>query len=215
MVTRSDEASSAMITYGVKLGVSMTVTKYFLTNYFLVAMPTLTDPYFNRSVVYICEHNEKGAVGIVVNQPLPPFKVNLSEILQVILGNKSQLPAPTDFPILCGGPIHPERGFVIHAPSEEKWQSSLKMNSEICVTTSKDILQAIAKRKGPKRFIFSLGYASWVAGQIEQEIINNFWLTVPANPKILFDVPFNERWLEAMNYLGADVNKLVYSGGHA
>ncbi len=192
----------------------MAETKHFLANYFLVAMPTLTDPYFNRSVVYICEHNEKGAVGIVVNLPLQS-KVNLSEILQAIVGSKSELPVRTDFPILCGGPIHPERGFVIHASGEQQWQSSLKMNSEICVTTSKDILQAIAKQQGPKRFIFSLGYASWVAGQIEQEIINNFWLTVPANAKILFDVPFNKRWLEAMNYLGADVNKLVYSGGHA
>ena len=190
-------------------------TKHFLTNYFLVAMPALTDPYFNRSVVYICEHNEQGAVGIVVNQPLKSFKVNLSEILQTIVGSKNELPAPKDFPILCGGPIHPERGFVIHAPGGEKWQSSLNMNSEICVTTSKDILQAIAKQQGPKRFIFSLGYANWVAGQIEQEIINNFWLTVPASAKILFDVPFNKRWLEAMNNLGVDVNKLVYSGGHA
>lgn len=192
----------------------MVETNHFLTNHFLVAMPTLTDPYFNRSVVYICEHNEKGAIGIVVNQPLQSFKANLSEILQAIVGNKNELPAATDFPILCGGPIHPGRGFVIHAPGG-KWQSSLKMNSEICVTTSKDILQAIAKQQGPKRFIFSLGYANWVAGQIEQEIINNFWLTVPANAKILFDVPFNKRWLEAMNTLGVDVNKLVYSGGHA
>lgn len=192
----------------------MIETNHSLTNHFLVAMPILTDPYFNRSVVYICEHNEKGAVGIIVNQPLQSFRVNLSEILQAIVGSKSELPPSTDFPILCGGPIHPERGFVIHAPGGE-WQSSLKMNSEICVTTSKDILQAIAKQQGPDKFIFSLGYANWVAGQIEQEIINNFWLTVPANPAILFDVPFNKRWLKAINSLGVDIDKLVYSGGHA
>jgi putative transcriptional regulator len=186
----------------------------FLTNHFLVAMPALTDPYFNRSVVYICEHNEKGAVGIVINQLLQSFRLNISEILQAMVGSENKLSLPADFPILCGGPLHPERGFVIHAPCG-KWQSSLKMSSEICVTTSKDILQAIAKQQGPSRFIFSLGYANWVAGQIEQEIINNFWLTVPANASILFDVPFNKRWLESMNYLGVDVNKLVYSGGHA
>jgi putative transcriptional regulator len=185
---------------------------YLLTNHFLVAMPTLTDPYFNRSVVYICEHNEKGAVGIVVNQPLQAFKVNLSEILRTIVGSKVE--SSTEFPILCGGPIHPERGFVIHAPSGE-WQSSLKMNSEICVTTSKDILQAIARQQGPNKFIFSLGYANWTAGQIEQEIVNNFWLTVPANPNILFDVPVDKRWLEAMHSIGVDINKLVYNGGHA
>ena len=192
----------------------MTETNHFLTNYFLVAMPILTDPYFNRSVVYICEHNEKGAVGIVINHPLQSFRVNLSKILQAILGSAVKAIVPTDFPIFCGGPIHPEHGFVIHVPGGE-WQSSLKMNSEICVTTSKDILQAIAKQQGPNKFIFSLGYASWVAGQIEQEIINNFWLAVPATPAILFDVPFSKRWLEAINSIGIYINKLVYSGGHA
>jgi putative transcriptional regulator len=195
----------------------MIETTHYFTNYFLVAMPILTDVYFNRSVVYICEHSEKGAVGIVINQPLPSLRVNLSEILQdIAAGNKAEPNETigTDFPILCGGPVHPERGFVIHAPVGE-WQSSLKMSSEISVTTSKDILLAIAKQRGPDKFIFSLGYANWVAGQIEQEIVNNFWLTLPASPNILFDVPFEQRWLKAMNYLGVDVTKLAYMGGHA
>ena len=167
----------------------------YFTNYFLVAMPILTDAYFNRSVVYICEHTEKGAVGIVINQPLQSLRVNLSEILQEITESNLELTKTTagaDFPILCGGPVHPERGFVIHAPSGA-WQSSLKMNSEISVTTSKDILLAIAKQQGPDKFIFSLGYANWIAGQMEQEIVNNFWLTLPANPNILFDIPFEQR----------------------
>ncbi len=189
--------------------------RYFLTNHFLVAMPTLMDLYFNRSVVYICEHNEKGAVGIVVNQPLQSFKLNFSEIMQTIVGSAGERLLSAEFPILCGGPSHPERGFVIHAPGGE-WQSSLKMNSEICVTTSRDILQAIAKRQGPDKFIFSLGYANWGAGQLEKEIINNFWLTaMPANPTILFDIPFNKRWSETISSVGVDVNKLVYSSGHA
>jgi len=192
----------------------MVETNYCLTNHFLVAMPILTDPYFNRSVVYICEHNDKGAVGIVINHPLKAFKINLSEILQAIIGNTTKAAASMDFPIFCGGPIHPAHGFVIHAPSGE-WQSSLKMNSEICVTTSKDILHAIAKQQGPDKFIFSLGYANWVAGQIEREIVNNFWLTVPATPAILFDVPFSNRWLAAINSMGIDVNNLVYSSGYA
>lgn len=191
------------------------MTNYF-TNYFLVAMPILTDAYFNRSVVYICEHTEKGAVGIVINQPLHSLRVNLSEILQDITNNKeaNKNVAGGDFPILCGGPVHPERGFVIHAP-EGEWQSSLKMSSEISVTTSKDILLAIAKHQGPNKFIFSLGYANWIAGQMEQEIIKNFWLTLPASPNILFDIPFEQRWLKAMNCLGVDVTKLAYMGGHA
>jgi putative transcriptional regulator len=192
-------------------------TDYF-TNYFLVAMPILTDAYFSRSVVYICEHTEKGAVGIIINQPLQSLRVNLSEILQEIADSKTESTKTTtagaDFSILCGGPVHPERGFVIHAPLGE-WQSSLKMNREISVTTSKDILLAIAKQQGPDKFIFSLGYANWMAGQMEQEIVNNFWLTLPASPTILFDVPFDQRWLKAMNYLGVDVTKLAYLGGHA
>ncbi|MDQ8039930.1 MAG: YqgE/AlgH family protein [Rickettsiella sp.] len=192
----------------------MVEMNHFFANHFLVAMPILTDPYFNRSVIYICEHNEKGAVGIVINQPLQSLKINLSEILQAIVGITTKPYKSVALPILCGGPIHPERGFVIHAPSGE-WQSSLKMNSEICVTTSKDILQAIAKQQGPDKFIFSLGYANWVGGQLEQEIINNFWLIVPATPSILFDTPFNKRWVEAINSLGVDVNKLVYSCGRA
>ena len=189
----------------------------YFTNYFLVAMPILTDAYFNRSVVYICEHTEKGALGIVINQPLHSLRVNLPEILQDITNSKAddtnKNVTEADFPILCGGPVHPERGFVIHAP-EGEWQSSLKMSSEICVTTSKDILLAIAKQQGPNKFIFSLGYANWIAGQMEQEIINNCWLTLPASPNILFDIPFEQRWLKAMDYLGVDVTKLAYIGGH-
>src|SRR5436190_2996809 len=191
------------------------MTNYF-TNYFLVAMPILTDAYFNRSVVYICEHTEKGALGIVINQPLYSLWINLSEILEDITNSKTEASknAGADFPILCGGPVHSERGFVIHA-SEGEWQSSLKMNSEISVTTSKDILLAIAKQQGPNKFIFSLGYANWIAGQIEQEIVNNFWLTLPASPNILFDIPFDQCWLRDMDYLGVDVTKLAYIGGHA
>ncbi len=197
----------------VEKGLMIDTTNYF-TNYFLVAMPILTDVYFNRAVVYICEHTEKGAVGIVINQPLQSLRVNLPEILQQVIDDKAVPLSGADFPILCGGPVHPERGFVIHAPIG-KWQSSLKMSSEISVTTSKDILLAIAKQQGPDKFIFSLGYASWIAGQMEQEIVNNFWLTLPASPKLLFDTPFEERWLKAMHYLGVDVTKLAYMGGHA
>ena len=192
-----------------------------LTNYFLIAMPMLIDPYFNRAVIYICEHNEKGAVGIVVNQPLASLKINFSELLQVVpkddrsvAASASPLGGNYSFPILCGGPVHPERGFVIHPPGGV-WESTLKMNSEISVTTSKDILQAISTQSGPTQFIFSLGYANWVAGQLEQEIISNLWLMVPASPTILFEVPYSERWSQALGILGVDYGKLVYSGGHA
>jgi putative transcriptional regulator len=190
-------------------------TNDFLTNHFLIAMPGVTDTYFSRSVVYICEHSNRGAVGIIVNQPLQTLRSNLSEILKIFIEGMTDInELYDDYPVLCGGPIHPERGFVLHRPGTE-WQSSFKLSNEICITASNDILQAIARQKGPEKFIFSLGYASWVPGQIEKEIINNAWLTVPATPSILFDVPLHERWQMAMQSLGVDIQKLVYRGGCA
>jgi putative transcriptional regulator len=193
----------------------MEPTSDFLTNHFLIAMPGITDTYFSRSVVYICEHNHRGAVGIIVNQPLQSLRANLSEILKKFLdGITDANELYDDCPILCGGPIHPERGFVLHRPDTE-WQSSFKLSSEVCITASNDILQAIARQKGPKKFIFSLGYSCWIPGQIEKEIIDNMWLIVPATSSILFDVPLHERWRTAMNSLGVDVQKLVCRGGCA
>lgn len=181
-----------------------------LTNHFLIAMPTLTDPYFVHAVTYICEHNENGAIGIVINQPL---ELQLSDVLkQMEITNIN--PSVEKFPVLCGGPVHPERGFVIHSPGT-KWRSSLDMTSEIAVTTSRDILEAIAQNQGPIDVIVSLGYANWAAGQLEQEIINNFWLTCPANTNVLFKLPYAKRWSAAMALIGIDVTKLSSDVGHA
>lgn len=182
----------------------------YLNNNFLIAMPTLTDPFFARAVIYICEHNENGAIGIVINQPL---ELTLIDVLQQLDIAEAE-PEIANLPVLCGGPIHPERGFVIHR-SMGKWRSSLEMNSEISVTTSRDILQAIAENQGPHEVLVSLGYASWTAGQLEQEIVNNFWLTCPSNIEILFKLPFAERWVAAMHLLGIDPNKLSTHTGHA
>lgn len=182
----------------------------YLTNQFLIAMPNLTDPYFMRSVTYICEHNQNGAIGIVINQPL---EINLAEVFQQmeITGFDDET---GKMPVLCGGPIHPERGFVIHRTSGE-WRSSMVMQSEISVTTSRDILQAIAEKRGPQQMLVSLGYANWTAGQLEQEILNNFWLTSAVNEDILFKLPFDKRWDAAMKYLGVDPNHLIINAGHA
>lgn len=187
----------------------MSESNYF-TNQLLVAMPVLTDPYFSKAVAYICEHNENGAIGIVINHPLD---LNLADVFQQmdIKFNKN---SNKTLPILCGGPIHPERGFVIHNPSGI-WRSSLEMTSEISVTTSKDILEAIAEDQGPNRVIITLGYASWTAGQLEQEVINNFWIICPINLDIIFSVPFAERWQTAINLIGIDLTKLSYYVGHA
>lgn len=181
-----------------------------LTNHFLIAMPTLTDPYFTHAVAYICEHNQNGAIGIVINQPLDLHLVDVFKQMEITSLNENI----ENLPVLCGGPTHPERGFVIHTPGGI-WRSSLEMTSEISVTTSRDILEAIAQNKGPVEAIISLGYASWTAGQLEQEIINNFWLTCPVNTNVLFKLPFAERWTAAMALLGIDTNMLSSDIGHA
>ncbi len=185
-------------------------TATFLTNHLLIAMPSLVDPYFSHSVTYICEHNENGAIGIVINRPLD---INLIEVFKQMDIESTNANADT-FPVLCGGPLHPERGFVLHTPGGN-WRSTLEMSSEISVTTSRDILQAIAQNLGPSNVVVSLGYASWVAGQLEKEIVSNMWLVCPATPDILFNTPLPDRWDAAVRALGIDINNLSSSIGHA
>lgn len=188
----------------------MTHSDAYLTNYFLIAMPSLTDPYFTHAVTYICEHNENGAIGIVINIPLELHLADVFKQMEITSTN----PQLEKTPVLCGGPVHPERGFVIHK-SGGNWRSSLEIDSEISVTTSRDILEAIAQDKGPEEAIISLGYANWTAGQLEKEIINNFWLACPANTDVLFKLPFTQRWNAAMELLGIDISKLSSDIGHA
>jgi putative transcriptional regulator len=182
----------------------------YLTNQFLIAMPALNDANFSHSVTYLCEHNENGAIGIMINQPLD---LNLSDIFAqmdiTFVSKKFET-----LPVLSGGPLHPERGFVIHTAGGV-WRSSLDINSEISITTSRDVLEAIAQDKGPMNAIVSLGYVSWEAGQLEKEIMNNHWLTCPANTHILFKLPFAERWEAAMGLLGVDISQLSSDVGHA
>lgn len=182
----------------------------FFTNKFLIAMPMLTDPYFARAVAYICEHNENGAIGIVINQPLDLKLADVFKQMDIVTENE----VVGNLPVLCGGPVHPERGFVLHTPGGS-WRSSLEMSSEISVTTSRDILQAIAESQGPSNMVISLGYASWTAGQLEQEVINNFWLVCSPDTEILFKLPFGQRWSAAVASLGIDISKLSSDTGHA
>jgi putative transcriptional regulator len=182
----------------------------YLTNQFVIAMPMLTDPYFIQGVVYICEHTENGAVGIVINHPL---NLNVTDVFKQMEIKVTETLA-NDFPVLCGGPTHPERGFVIHTP-RGNWRSTLEMNSEISVTTSRDILQAIAENQGPSEVIVTLGYASWTAGQLEQEILDNYWLTSPIDLNVLFKTSYAKRWHAAMHNLGIDPVKLSTDVGHA
>lgn len=184
-----------------------------LTNHFLIAMPTMEDPNFFQAVTYICEHNENGALGIVINRPTPVY---LAEVLQQLkIKSKDETATTNDLPILYGGPIHPERGFVIHTPGK-KWHSTYAPSDKIAITSSRDILQAIADNKGPENAIVTLGHAGWGEGQLEQEVAHNTWLTCVADETIIFHTPFDQRWAASAALLGIkDIFSLSGDSGHA
>ena len=181
-----------------------------LTNHFLIAMPNMADPYFAKTLTYVCEHNDQGALGIVVNRPIDMTLQALFERLSLSMKD----PARADAPIYFGGPVQTDRGFVLHLPAGE-WQSTLKVRGAIGLTTSKDILEAVARGEGPAKMLVSLGYAGWSAGQIEHELKQNAWLTVEAKDAILFDLPPDERLPAAMELLGLDYARLADQAGHA
>ncbi len=182
-----------------------------LRDHFLIAMPTMADPHFSHSVIYICEHSPEGAMGIVINMPL---SIHLGDVLQN-MNIKSDDSGLSQTPVLAGGPIQQERGFVIHRGSTDKWESSLALTKSISITTSKDILFAIANHKGPKDLIIALGYAGWDSGQLEREIAQNTWLCGPADPQVLFDIAPENRWRAAGALLGVDMDCLSLEVGHA
>jgi len=182
-----------------------------LKNHFLVAMPTLEGDYFGRAVTFIVEHNDKGAMGIVINQASTmSFKELINQTDSAVVIDEDKL----DKIVVCGGPVHQDRGFIVHS-TQPGWSSSIELNSDIMVTTSKDILSVIGNNKGPERSIVALGYAGWDAGQLENEIRENAWLTIPADYDILFDTPIHLKWQAAVNKLGVDVWQLTQQAGHA
>lgn len=182
----------------------------FLGNQLLIAMPALGDPNFHRTVTIICEHSEEGALGIIINRPTG---MPLSHILEQ-LSLEAASPDIADQPVLNGGPVQQERGFVLHEPGGE-WDSTLEVSGEIRVTTSRDILTAMANGTGPRRAIVALGYAGWEAGQLEAEIRANAWLSAPASSEIVFELPFDQRWVAATHLLGIDPAQLSGEAGHA
>ena len=181
-----------------------------LSNHFLIAMPGLEDANFYRTVTYICEHNEQGAMGIVINRPLD---ISLGDILE-------QMDIPTSSAntskraVFAGGPVQTERGFVLHTPDND-WESTLQVTPEISITTSRDILEAIAEDKGPEQSLVALGYAGWGEGQLEEEMSANAWLSGPADSQIIFKLPSEERWQAAAQILGIDMNLMSGDAGHA
>ncbi len=181
-----------------------------LTNHFLIAMPAMQDPYFARSLTYICEHSEEGALGIIVNRPTDMTLGSLFEQIEIPLADDSVSGQPVYF----GGPVQMDRGFVLHSPVG-KWTSTMAMNEDLGLTTSKDILEAVSNGSGPGRFMLTLGYAGWGAGQLEEELAQNAWLTVPASTDVIFDLPVTERFEAAMGLLGINLMTLSDQAGHA
>jgi putative transcriptional regulator len=184
--------------------------KVNLTQHFLIAMPAMVDPHFARSLTFICEHNEQGALGLVVNRPID---MNLHALLeQVSIAPESE--AFKSVSVHYGGPVQVDRGFVLHTPVGE-WQATLAVGPEIGLTTSKDILEAVARGEGPKQMLVTLGYAGWAPGQLEHELAQNAWLTVHAKQEVIFDLKPEERLPAAMSLLGIDYAKLSEVAGHA
>ena len=183
----------------------------YLTGQFLIAMPAMADPNFDRTVTYVCEHTDDGALGIVVNRPTD---MSLGEILAQLELEVSD-PALAAQPVLQGGPVQPERGFVIHEDGGQAFSATLTVPDGLKITTSRDILVALAEGHGPPRAVVALGYAGWGAGQLEAEMVANAWLTVPATADIIFSVPFERRWEAAAALLGVNIAALSSEAGHA
>jgi putative transcriptional regulator len=182
-----------------------------LTNHLLVAMPSLADPEFSRSVTLVCEHSlEKGALGIVITKPL---SMTLGEVFEQMDIQAAQ-GTLGDQPVLRGGPVHRDRGFVVHRGGSQ-WGSSHRVSDEIHITTSRDVLEAMARGQGPQDAFIALGYAGWEAGQLEREMRDNAWLTLPVDDELVFGVPFEERWQAVWQRLGVDPGRMSHVAGHA
>lgn len=181
-----------------------------LTGHFLIAMPNMVDPHFAKTVTYICEHNERGALGVVVNRPIDLTLGSMFDQIGIDLQEREVAGMWVHF----GGPVQTDRGFVLHQPVGE-WSSTLAVNEHIGLTTSKDILEAVARGEGPRQILVTLGYAGWEPGQLEHELAQNAWLTVAASPQVIFELPAEQRLAAAMEMLGIDFASLSDDVGHA
>jgi len=192
-----------------------------LTHHFLIAMPGLMDESFSRSVVYMCEHSDRGALGLIINKPSTLQMLDLFEKVELNLGRTDLI----GIPVFQGGPVHTERGFVLHEPlanatqssdsSESAYASTLSIPGGLEMTTSKDVLEALSTGAGPKRVLITLGYSAWAQGQLESELAENSWLTVQADPQVIFDTPIEQRYDRALALLGLQAWMLSPQAGHA
>ena len=182
-----------------------------LQNNFLISMPQLDDPSFNQTVVLICKHDESGAMGIVINRNT---EHTLKDIF-VQLDIESTSPLYCEHPVLDGGPVYPELGLIVHTASDDIWESSLPISEDLVLTSSKDILESMARGIGPEKTLMSLGYAGWGPGQLETEIQANAWLTTPVNTHILFSGQVAEKWQSSARLIGVDIHQISQDVGHA
>jgi putative transcriptional regulator len=182
----------------------------YLTNQLLIAMPSMDDPNFAQTVALVCDHSSQGALGLILNKPLPMRMGEIFEQLEI------ELPAGplSGREVLRGGPMQTDRGFVVH-PACGEWDSTLKVSDSIHVTTSRDILAAMARGQGPREAVVALGYAGWDGGQLEHEIRANAWLSAPVDSAIIFDLPFESRWHAAARLLGVELDRMSPISGNA
>lgn len=183
-----------------------------LQHHFLIAMPSLKDTFFERSVIYICEHDAKGAMGLMINRPLG---LEIDELLEQmdLKTDRTNRTNPIHAQVLIGGPVNTDRGFVLHS-SQKGWANSLVINDQLMLTSSRDVLNAIGTHEAPTNFIVALGYAGWGKNQLEQEIADNTWLTIPATSELLFSVEHDQRWQQASRTLGFDLWQISSQTGH-
>lgn len=182
-----------------------------LKNHFLIAMPTLTDPYFKKSVVYLCEHDEEGAMGFIINFPV---KLTLQELLSNVESIKHQPEPPLTESVFLGGPLELERGFVLHSPLTDNSQST-ELNDQLLMSNSNAVLSILGTANEPEKYLVTLGYASWSSGQLEQEMNDNHWLTIESENDIIFNTPAEKRWSASLQRLGITPEQLTTTTGHA
>lgn len=183
----------------------------FLGNHFLIAVPGMNDPNFSRSVTLVCQHNEEGAMGLMLNRTSEYRLGDVLDQMQIRTENEALAASP----VLLGGPVQPERGFVLHDADGSAWDSTFQVSPTLCLTTSRDILAAMARGEGPRQTLIALGYAGWGEGQLESELQDNAWLAVEADRAILFDTPLEERWSASARLMGVDLSLLTAYAGHA
>jgi putative transcriptional regulator len=181
-----------------------------LANHLLVAMPSLTDGHFAQTVALVCEHSDRGALAIVLNKPIG---MKLGDVMTQMKLEPSDIRV-SEQAVLRGGPLHTDRGFVLHRPGGD-WDSTHRISEAVQVTTSRDVLAAIARGEGPRDAFVALGYANWEGGQLEREMLENAWLSLPVDERIIFELPFEDRWQAAWQLLGVDSSRVSFVAGHA